>query len=80
LIGNHENTDVGKFLHEYLDLDLEPITKDLREAVKHKKWSWMHTSKPTAFQSSIDEEWEMIDLHRIETETQQGFIPGGEDL
>ena len=31
LVGNHENTDVGAFMAEYLDLDLEPITKELRE-------------------------------------------------
>ena len=31
LRGNHENTEVGKFLHDWLDLDLEPITKELRE-------------------------------------------------
>ena len=31
LIGNHENTEVGDFLRDYLDLDLEPITKELLE-------------------------------------------------
>ncbi|MCJ1419752.1 hypothetical protein MMC32_006108 [Xylographa parallela] len=31
LIGNHENTEVGHFLRDYLDLDLEPITKELLE-------------------------------------------------
>jgi alkaline phosphatase len=31
LVGNHENTDVGKFIAEYLDLDLEPITKELKK-------------------------------------------------
>lgn len=31
LIGNHENTEVGQFLSDYLDLDLEPITKELKE-------------------------------------------------
>lgn len=30
LVGNHENTDVGKFIAEYLDLDLEPITQELK--------------------------------------------------
>ncbi|CEJ92800.1 Putative Alkaline phosphatase [[Torrubiella] hemipterigena] len=29
--GNVENTDVGKFLRSYLDVDVEPITKELRE-------------------------------------------------
>ncbi|MCJ1350292.1 MAG: hypothetical protein MMC33_000273 [Icmadophila ericetorum] len=31
LIGNHENTEVGNFLRDYLDLDLELITKELVE-------------------------------------------------
>ena len=31
LSGNHENTEVGKFLHDYLDLDLKEITQELRE-------------------------------------------------
>jgi alkaline phosphatase len=29
LIGNHENTDVGSFIADYLDLDLQDITKKL---------------------------------------------------
>ena len=31
LVGNHENTDVGRFIAEYLDLDLEPITQELKK-------------------------------------------------
>jgi alkaline phosphatase len=31
LIGNHENTEVGKFLRDYLDVDVEAITKELNE-------------------------------------------------
>jgi hypothetical protein len=30
-VGNHENTDIGAFIAEYLDLDLEPVTKELEE-------------------------------------------------
>ncbi|KAL9124003.1 MAG: hypothetical protein Q9217_006622 [Psora testacea] len=30
LIGNHENTEIGEFIRDYLDLDLEAITGDLR--------------------------------------------------
>ena len=30
-MGNHENTDIGSFIAEYLDLDLEPITKELKK-------------------------------------------------
>jgi alkaline phosphatase len=31
LRGNNENTDVGKFLREYLDVDVDEITKELVE-------------------------------------------------
>lgn len=36
LQGNHENTEVGSFLADYLDLDVESITKRLQES---KFWS-----------------------------------------
>lgn len=29
LVGNHENTEVGEFIREYLDVDLEAVTKEL---------------------------------------------------
>ena len=31
LVGNHENIEVGKFIAEYLDVDLAPVTKELKE-------------------------------------------------
>ena len=31
LIGNHENTEVGNFIRDYLDLNLEVVTKELKE-------------------------------------------------
>lgn len=31
LVGNHENTEVGDFLREYLDVDVDAVTKELRE-------------------------------------------------
>lgn len=31
LVGNHENIEVGRFITDYLDLDLEPITQELKE-------------------------------------------------
>lgn len=31
LVGNHENTEVGDFLRNYLDLDVDAITKELRD-------------------------------------------------
>jgi alkaline phosphatase len=33
LIGNHENTEVGNFLRDYLDLDLKPVTDKLNKAL-----------------------------------------------
>ncbi|KAL9098002.1 MAG: hypothetical protein Q9163_006248 [Psora crenata] len=30
LIGNHENTEIGEFIRDYLDLDLDAITKELK--------------------------------------------------
>lgn len=37
LKGNHENTEVGDFLRNYLDVDVEAITKELREKGKGLK-------------------------------------------
>ncbi|MBA7492040.1 hypothetical protein ES702_02589 [subsurface metagenome] len=31
LVGNHENTDVGKFLADFLDVDVEAVTKEIVE-------------------------------------------------
>jgi alkaline phosphatase len=31
LAGNHENTEVGEFLREYLGVDVDAVTKELRE-------------------------------------------------
>ncbi|PVI05309.1 alkaline phosphatase-like protein [Periconia macrospinosa] len=31
LVGNHENTEVGAFLRDYLEVDVEAVTKELRE-------------------------------------------------
>jgi alkaline phosphatase len=31
LVGNHENTEVGEFLSHYLGVDVEAVTKELRE-------------------------------------------------
>lgn len=49
LEGNHENTEVGEFLRDYMGLDLKPITKKLVDAAKQfdiqledgVKKSWM---------------------------------------
>jgi len=34
LRGNHENTEIGKFLRDYLNVDVDAITKELREKWK----------------------------------------------
>jgi alkaline phosphatase len=31
LVGNHENTEVGQFLSNYLDVDVKAVTDELRE-------------------------------------------------
>ena len=43
LIGNHENTEIGEFLREYLDVDVDAITKELKEqgAILSKTEAWM---------------------------------------
>jgi alkaline phosphatase len=37
LHGNHENTDVGKFLRGYLNVDVEEITRELKQSMKINK-------------------------------------------
>lgn len=32
LVGNHENTEVGNFLADYLDLDIDSVTKRLQSS------------------------------------------------
>jgi alkaline phosphatase len=49
LVGNHENTEVGDFLRDYLGVDVEAVTKELREKgtrlmvadAEGKQVSWM---------------------------------------
>ena len=42
LIGNHENTEVGEFLRDYLDVDTGAVTKELKEQLvtssRFKNW------------------------------------------
>lgn len=35
--GNVENTDVGKYLREYLNVDVDAITKELNKKVNEKR-------------------------------------------
>lgn len=37
LVGNHENTEIGQFISDYLDLDVENITKNLQSS---SAWSF----------------------------------------
>lgn len=37
LAGNHENTEVGDFLRNYLEVDVEAVTKELKEKGKNLK-------------------------------------------
>lgn len=61
LVGNHENTEVGNFLRDYLDLDLEPITAELKEKGATfstiqgdgSKASWM--GKPLSPHKNVEE-------------------------
>jgi alkaline phosphatase len=39
LQGNHENTEIGEFLREYLDLDVTSITEELIDKMKTFKSS-----------------------------------------
>lgn len=33
--GNHENTEIGEFLHNYLDVNVDAITKELNEKIRY---------------------------------------------
>ncbi|KAM0264942.1 hypothetical protein ACHAQJ_000458 [Trichoderma viride] len=52
--GNVENTDVGKFLRHYLDVDVEGITKELREKTAK-------LSMPAAEQMSVAEPYHALE-------------------
>ncbi|EXJ83308.1 alkaline phosphatase [Capronia coronata CBS 617.96] len=55
LVGNHENIEVGQFIAEYLDLDLEPVTKELRE--KKVKTSYSASASHSGNQTAASEGW-----------------------
>jgi alkaline phosphatase len=44
LRGNHENIEVGKFLRDYLDVDVDAITKELNKKSKSVSTSENHLS------------------------------------
>lgn len=37
LRGNHENTDIGKFLRNYLDVSVDVITEELKKSKKFRR-------------------------------------------
>ena len=42
LIGNHENTEIGTFLRDYLDVDTEAVTKELKEQLATSRFrDWL---------------------------------------
>lgn len=53
LRGNVENTDVGKFLREYLDVDVEAVTKELREKKQNLG---------TSAESTVDTKYHMREI------------------
>ena len=48
LVGNHENTEVGKFLRDYLEVDVDAITRELVQ--QGPKWD-------TVSASGVKESW-----------------------
>lgn len=42
LVGNHENTEIGQFMADYLDLDVKDITKRLQSSS-----AWSFTDVPS---------------------------------
>lgn len=55
--GNIENTDVGKFLRNYLDVDVDAITDELREKMKAKQLGAMSTQQTPAAISGDASSW-----------------------
>ena len=74
LIGNHENTDVGSFLRDYLDVDTEAVTKELKErlATSSEFESWL--GKP------VDGSVTKTDLDHYEGDFKRGLECGCGDV
>lgn len=70
LRGNHENTDVGKFLKNYLNVDVEAITKEL-----NKKASTFETTDFEGWTGFIpsEEELRKISNHYDASPKHQGY-------
>lgn len=60
LVGNHENTEVGEFLRDYLGVDVKAVTKELRK--KDKELKMLDTSgEKVGWMGKIPEEGERLD-------------------
>ena len=61
LIGNHENTEVGKFLADYLDVDVDAVTKELKKKgailAQSKKWMGNDSSDARAGKEAHDDHY-----------------------
>lgn len=44
LVGNNENTDVGAFLSDYLEVDVEDVTRRLQTP---SEWTWKPEVEPS---------------------------------
>jgi len=62
LRGNHENTDVGKFLREYLDVDVQAITDELVAKMKTFDTSAVHEVDWTG-RLPTDEDLQIVERH-----------------
>lgn len=60
LVGNHENTEVGDFLREYLGVDVEAVTEELRRKGKDLKMMGAD-GKMESWMGKIPEEGQRLD-------------------
>ncbi|KAF1916630.1 alkaline phosphatase-like protein [Ampelomyces quisqualis] len=60
LVGNHENTEVGEFLRTYLDVDVDAVTKELREQGTNLK-VLNHEGEEVSWMGKIPEDGERLD-------------------
>ncbi|KAK5952550.1 vacuolar alkaline phosphatase [Knufia fluminis] len=69
LIGNHENIEVGKFLADFLEVDVEAITKELvQKGVRthgsdESEWSWMGPTNSPVSEEGLAQSHEHQDIH-----------------
>lgn len=60
LVGNHENTEVGEFLRNYLGVDVKAVTKELKK--KDKELKMLDTTgEEVGWMGKIPEEGERLD-------------------